>query len=136
MSNKKNSTETQSSEMTESIFNNSVESNSNTAVNNADSAKTESSTSAMTASASESKQQRVGIRQRRLDFEEYKTTYLSQKALANRKQTNISRDLYDRIALMVRRLGDIDSTVSGFVDSVLLRHMDDYAADHDIWRKL
>lgn len=39
MSNKKNSTETQSSEMTESIFNKSVESNSNTAVNNADSAK-------------------------------------------------------------------------------------------------
>ena len=76
MSNKKNSTETQSSEMTESIFNKSVESNSNIAVNNADSAKTESSLSAMTPSASEPKQQRVGIRQRRLDFEEYKTTYL------------------------------------------------------------
>lgn len=87
-------------------------------------------------SPAEPKQQRVGIRQRRLDFEEYKTTYLSPKALVNRKQTNISRELYDRIALMVRRLGDIDTTVSGFIDSVLRQHMEDYASDHEVWRKL
>lgn len=136
MSSKKNFTETQSSEMTDNIFNNSVEANSDTTVNNADTATTENDTTVIPPSAAEPKQPRIGIRQRKLDYEVYKKTYLSPKALASRKQTNISRELYDRIALMVRHLGDIDTTVPGFIDSVLSQHMDDYAADHEIWRKL
>lgn len=133
---KKTSTETQSPQMTDNIFNNSVENNSGTAVNNADTATTENITTAVQSSIAEPKQQRIGIKQRKLDYEAYKATYLSPKTLANRKQTNISRELYDRIALMVRRLGDIDTTVSGFIDSVLSQHMDDYAPDHEVWRKL
>lgn len=136
MSSKKNFTEAQSSEMTDNIFNNSVEANGDTTVNKADNATTENNTTTVQSSTAEPKQQRIGIKQRKLDYEAYKTTYLSPKTLANRKQTNISRELYDRIALMVRRLGGIDTTISGFIDSVLLRHMDDYAADHEIWRKL
>lgn len=136
MSSKKNYTETQSSEMTDNIFNNSVEANGDTAVNNADTAITESNKTAVQPSTAEPKQQRIGIKQRKMEYEAYKATYLSPKTLANRKQTNISRELYDRIALMVRRLGDIDTTVSGFIDSVLSQHMDDYAPDHEVWRKL
>lgn len=136
MSSKKNFTEAQSSEMTDNIFNNRVEANGDTTVNKADNATTENNTTTVQSSTAEPKQQRIGIKQRKLDYEAYKTTYLSPKTLANRKQTNISRELYDRIALMVRRLGGIDTTISGFIDSVLLRHMDDYAADHEIWRKL
>lgn len=122
--------------MTDNIFNNSVEANSDIAVNSADTATTESNTTVAPPSTAEPKQQRIGIRQRKLEYEAYKKTYLSPKTLANRKQTNISRGLYDRIALMVRRLGDIDTTVSGFIDSVLSQHMDDYAPDHEVWRKL
>ena len=136
MSTKKISTEIQSPEMTENIFNNSVEANSDTTVNKADTAATETNTTTVQSSTAEPKQQRIGIKQRKLDYEAYKKTYLSPKTLANRKQTNISRELYDRIALMVRRLGDIDTTVSGFIDSVLCQHMDDYAPDHEVWRKL
>lgn len=136
MSSKKNFTEAQSSEMTDNIFNNRVEANGDTTVNKADNATTENNTTTVQSSTAEPKQQRIGIKQRKLDYEAYKTTYLSPKTLANRKQTNISRELYDRIALMVRRLGGIDTTISGFIDSVLLRHMDDYAADHETWRKL
>lgn len=136
MSSKKYFTETQSPEMTDNIFNNSVETNGDTTVNKEDTATTESNTTVAPPSTAEPKQQRIGIKQRKLDYEAYKKTYLSPKTLANRKQTNISRELYDRIALMVRRLGDIDTTVSGFIDSVLLRHMDDYAPDHEVWRKL
>lgn len=136
MSTKKISTEIQSPEMTENIFNNSVEANSDTTVNKADTAATENNTTTVQSSTAEPKQQRIGIKQRKLDYEAYKKTYLSPKTLANRKQTNISRELYDRIALMVRRLGDIDTTVSGFIDSVLCQHMDDYAPDHEVWRKL
>ncbi len=136
MSSKKIFTETQSSEMTDNIFNNSVEANGDTTVNKADSAITDSNITVVPPSTAEPKQQRIGIKQRKLDYEAYKKTYLSPKTLANRKQTNISRELYDRIALMVRRLGDIDTTVSGFIDSVLSQHMDDYAPDHEVWRKL
>lgn len=136
MSNKKNFTETQSSEMTDNIFNNSVEVNSDTAVNIADTATTENNTTVALLSVAEPKQQRIGIKQRKMEYEEYKTAYLAPKILEQRKQTSISKELYNRIALMVRRLGDIDTTISGFIDSVLLHHMDDYAADHEIWRKL
>ncbi|MCX4285623.1 DUF3408 domain-containing protein [Duncaniella dubosii] len=122
--------------MTENIFNNSVEVISDTAVNNADTETTEDDTTVAPLSAIEPKQQRIGIRQRKLEYEEYKSAYLAPKILEQRKQTSISKELYNRIALMVRRLGGIDTTISGFIDSVLLRHMDDYAADHEIWRKL
>lgn len=136
MSSKKNFTETQSSEMTDNIFNNSVEANGDTTITKADSATSENNTTAGQSSTAEPKQQRIGIKQRKLDYEAYKTTYLSPKTLANRKQTNISRELYDRIALMVRRLGDIDTTISGFIESVLSQHMAAYAPDHEVWRKL
>lgn len=136
MSSKKNFTEAQSSEMTDNIFNNNVEANSDTAVNNADTATTENNTTVEPPSATEPKQQRVGIKQRKLEYEEYKSAYLAPKTLEQRKQTSISKELYNRIALMVRRLGGIDTTISGFIDSVLLRHMDDYAPDHEIWRRL
>lgn len=136
MSSKKNFIETQSSEMTDNIFSNSVETNGDTNVNKEDTATTENNTTVVPPSAAEPKQQRIGIKQRKLDFESYKATYLSPKTLANRKQTNISRELYDRIALMVRRLGDIDTTISGFIESVLSQHMAAYAPDHEVWRKL
>ena len=119
-----------------SFLNNSVEVNGDTTVNKADTAATENNTTTVQSSTAEPKQQRIGIKQRKLDYEAYKKTYLSPKTLANRKQTNISRELYDRIALMVRRLGEIGTTVSGFIDSVLSQHMDDYAPDHEVWRKL
>lgn len=136
MSTKKNFTETQSPEMTDNIFNNRVEANSDTDVNNADTATTENNTTVVSPSAAEPKQQRVGIKQRKLEYEEYKSAFLAPKILEQRKQTSISKELYNRIALMVRRLGGIDTTISGFIDSVLSQHMDDYAPDHEVWRKL
>lgn len=125
--------ETQPTEKADNIFNQNVEGR---IISQGEKSTVESTASASLPSTAEPKQQRVGIRQRRLDFEEYKATYLSSKTFTDRKQTNISRELYDRIALMVRRLGDIDTTVSGFIDSVLRQHMEDYAPDHEVWRKL
>ncbi len=125
--------ETQPTEKADNIFNQNVE---DRIISQGEKSTVESTASASLPSTAEPKQQRVGIRQRRLDFEEYKATYLSSKTLTDRKQTNISHELYDRIALMVRRLGDIDTTVSGFIDSVLRQHMEDYAPDHEVWRKL
>jgi Protein of unknown function (DUF3408). len=125
--------EAQPTEKTDNIFNQNIE---DSIISQVEKSTIESTASASLPSTADPKQQRVGIRQRRLDFEEYKATYLSSKTLTDRKQTNISRELYGRIALMVRRLGDIDTTVSGFIDSVLRQHMEDYASDHEVWRKL
>ena len=136
MTSKKIYTEIQSPEMTDNICNSSVGANSDTAFFFNDTATTENYTTVVLPSAAEPKQQRIGIKQRKLEYEEYKSAYLAPKILEKRKQTSISKELYNRIALMVRRLGGIDTTISGFIDSVLLRHMDDYAADHEIWRKL
>lgn len=133
MATKPVSKEVQPTENADNIFNQNVEDRTDTQI---EKSTIESTTSMPPPSTAEPKQQRVGIRQRRLDFEEYKATYLSSKTLIDRKQTNISRELYDRIALMVRRLGDIDTTVSGFIDSVLRQHMEVYASDHEAWRRL
>lgn len=133
MATKPVSKEAQPTEKADNIFNQNVE---DRTVSQGEKSTVESTVSTFPPSTVEPKQQRVGIRQRRLDFEEYRATYLSPRALTDRKQTNISRDLYDRIALMVRRLGGIDTTVSGFIDSVLRQHMEDYASDHEVWRKL
>lgn len=62
-----NFTETPSSEMTDNIFNNSIEANSDTAVNNAGTATTENNTTVAPLSATEPKQQRVGIKQRKME---------------------------------------------------------------------
>ena len=75
MSSKKNYTETQSPEMTDNIFNNSVEANGDTTVNKEDTATTESNTTVTPPSTAEPKQQRIGIKQRKLDYEVYKKTY-------------------------------------------------------------
>ena len=133
MATKPVSKEVQPTENADNIFNQNVEDRTDTQI---EKSTIESTTSMPPPSTAEPKQQRVGIRQRRLDFEEYKATYLSSKTLIDRKQTNISRELYDRIALMVRRLGDIDTTVSGCIDSVLRQHMEVYASDHEAWRRL
>ena len=92
MSNKKNFTETQSSEMTENIFNNSVEVISDTAVNNADTETTEDDTTVAPLSAIEPKQQRIGIRQRKLEYDEYKSAYLAPKIIARELDTLSSEE--------------------------------------------
>ena len=75
MSSKKNFTETQSPEMTDNIFNNSVDPNGDTTITKADSATIENNTTVAPPTTAEPKQQRIGIKQRKLDFESYKATY-------------------------------------------------------------
>lgn len=121
--------------MTDNIFNSSVEAN-NTITDNKVSSPAEFNELPTTHVPIEPKQQRIGAKQRKIEYEAYKTAFLTPKILDQRKQTSISKELYNRIALMVRRLGDIDTTISGFIDSVLTQHMEDYTNDHEAWRKL
>lgn len=136
MTTKRNISDSLSKEMTDNIFDNGVEANNTTADNNKVSSLAEVNELPTTHAPIEPRQQRIGAKQRKMEYETYKTAFLTPKILEQRKQTSISKELYNRIALMVRRLGDIDTTISGFIDSVLTQHMEDYAADHEAWRKL
>lgn len=136
MTTKKNISDSQSKGMADNIFNNGVEANNKVADNNNESIPAEVNEAQTSHVPIEPKQQRIGAKQRKMEYGAYKTAFLAPKILEQRKQTSISKGLYNRIALMVRRLGDIDTTISGFIDSVLTQHMEDYAADHEAWRKL
>lgn len=136
MTTNKNISDSQSKGMTDNIFNNSVEANNMVVDNNKEPIPVEGNEPQTSHVSTEPKQQRIGAKQRKMEYGAYKTVFLAPKILEQRKQTSISKGLYNRIALMVRRLGDIDTTISGFIDSVLTQHMDDYAADHEAWRKL
>ena len=91
---------------------------------------------ALTTHGSTEPKQHIGAKQRKMEYGAHKTAFLAPKILEQRKQTSISKELYNRMALMVRRLGDIDTTISGSIDSVLTQHMEDYGADHEARRKL
>lgn len=136
MTTKKNISDSQSKEMTDNIFINGVEANNKVVDNNKESIPAEVNEALTSHVPIEPKQQRIGAKQLKMEYGAYKTVFLAPKILEQRKQTSISKELYNRIALMVRRLGDIDTTISGFIDSVLTQHMEDYAADHEAWRKL
>lgn len=136
MTTKKNISDSQSKGITDNILNNSVDANNMVVDNNKESIPADVNEALTTHVSIEPKQQRIGAKQRKMEYGAYKTAFLTPKILEQRKQTSISKGLYNRIAMMVRRLGDIDTTISGFIDSVLTQHMEEYAADHEAWRKL
>ncbi len=87
-------------------------------------------------SATQPKQQRIGKQQRRLDYEEYRTTFLSPVTICDRHQITISVEMWRKLERVARILGDHRSTVAGFAESIFRHHFAIYADDIEIWRKL
>ena len=113
--------------------------NSTLAVNN-DNA--DNNTTATTLFAEESastvqpKQLRIGKQQRKLDYAEFKATYLTPAKLMKRHQVNIEDSVWAKLERIARILGDRDTTVGSYINAVLLEHLNLYADDIEIWRKL
>ena len=113
--------------------------NSTLAVNN-DNA--DNNTTATTLFAEESastvqpKQLRIGKQQRKLDYAEFKATYLTPAKLMKRHQVNIEDSIWAKLERIARILGDRDTTVGSYINAVLLEHLNLYADDIEIWRKL
>ena len=82
------------------------------------------------------KQQRVGKQQRKLDYAEFKATYLTPAKLMKRHQVNIEDSVWAKLERIARILGDRDTTVGSYINAVLLEHLNLYADDIEIWRKL
>ena len=82
------------------------------------------------------KQQRVGKQQRKSDYADFKATYLIPAKLKKRHPINIEDNIWEKLERIARILGDRDTTVGSYINAVLAEHLNLYADDIEIWRKL
>lgn len=82
------------------------------------------------------KQQRIGKQQRKSDYADFKATYLTPSKLVKRHPVNIEDSVWAKLERIARILGDRDTTVGSYINAVLLEHLNLYADDIEIWRKL
>lgn len=89
-----------------------------------------------TASTVQMKQQRIGKQQRKSDFAEFKAIYLTPAKLVKRHPVNIEEDVWAHLERTARILGDRGANVGSYINAVLAEHLNLYADDIEIWRKL
>ena len=82
------------------------------------------------------KQQRVGMQQRKSDYADFKATYLAPSKLEKRHPVNIEDSVWAKLERIARILGDRDTTVGSYINAILSEHLNLYADDIEIWRKL
>jgi len=90
----------------------------------------------VTATTEQPKQQRIGKQQRKSDFTEFKTTFLTPAKVVNRHPVNIEDDIWEQLERIARILGERGTTVASYINAVLAEHMRAYSPDIEIWRKL
>ena len=119
--------------------------NSTNAVNSTNPAKTDNlfgneqtatETTAATDTTEQPKQPRIGKQQRKSDFAEFKATFLVPAKLVKRHHVNIEEDVWAQFERIARILGDRGANVGSYINSVLAEHLNLYADDIEIWRKL
>lgn len=88
------------------------------------------------ASTAQPKSTRVGKQQRKLEFAEYKETFLAPKDVANRHQVSVSEETSQILEYYKRVLGYRETTITGYVDAIIAGHFKDYKSDLESWRKL
>ncbi|WP_289744820.1 DUF3408 domain-containing protein [uncultured Duncaniella sp.] len=113
--------------------------NSDNAVNDTSPANTDSlfdNEQTATDTTEQPKQQRVGKQQRKSDYAEFKAIYLTPAKLMKRHPVNIEDGVWTKLERIARILGDRDTTVGSYINAVLLEHLNLYADDIEIWRKL
>ncbi len=82
------------------------------------------------------KQQRVGKQQRKSDFADFKAAYLSPAKLEKRHPVNIEDSVWAKLERIARILGDRDTSVGSYINAILSGHLELYADDIEVWRKL
>ncbi len=97
---------------------------------------TTTETTAVTHTTEPPKQQRVGKQQRKSDYADFKAIYLTPTKLMKRHPVNIEDSVWEKLERIARILGDRDTTVGSYINAVLLEHLNLYADDIEIWRKL
>lgn len=85
-----------------------------------------------------SKTQRIGVKQRRTDFTEYKETYFAPVVINkdNRRAINITKETWALLERYARILGDGNATIGGYADRIIADHFAACLDDLEAWRKL
>ncbi len=78
----------------------------------------------------------IGKQQRKSDFAEFKTTFLTSAKVVNRHPVNIEDDIWEQLERIARILGERGTTVASYINAVLADHLRAYSPDIEIWRKL
>ena len=113
--------------------------NSDNAVNNTTPANTDNlfgNEQTATDTAEQPKQQRIGKQQRKSDYADFKAIYLTPAKLMKRHPVNIEDSVWEKLERIARILGDRDTSVGSYINAVLVEHLNLYADDIEIWRKL
>ena len=79
---------------------------------------------------------RVGKQQRKSDYADFKAAYLAPSKLMKRHPVNIEDSVWAKLERIARILGDRDTTVGSYINAILSEHLNLYADDIEIWRKL
>ena len=82
------------------------------------------------------KQQRIGKQQRKLDFSDFKETFLIHSKVEKRHSVNIEESVWEQLERVARILGDRGSNVGSYINAILTEHLKTYASDIEVWRKL
>ena len=82
------------------------------------------------------KQQRIGKQQRKSNFADFKAAYLSPAKLEKRHPVNIEDSVWAKLERIARILGDRDTSVGSYINAILSEHLELYADDIEVWRKL
>ena len=101
-----------------------------------DNEQTATEAAAVTLTPEPPKQQRVGKQQRKSDYAEFKAAYLAPAKLEKRHPVNIEDRVWSKLERIARILGDRDTSVGSYINAVLVEHLNLYADDIEIWRKL
>ena len=101
-----------------------------------DNEQTATEATAVTDTTEPPKQQRVGKQRRKSDYADFKAAYLTPSKLMKRHPVNIEDSVWAKLERIARILGDRDTTVGSYINAILLEHLNLYADDIEIWRKL
>jgi hypothetical protein len=75
-------------------------------------------------------------KQRKASLEEYQQTFLKVPRITDRKNVFISNPVREQIVDIVRKLGGEKTSVSGFIENLVLNHLEVYREEIESWKKL
>ncbi len=75
-------------------------------------------------------------KQRRISLEEYKQKFLQVPKINDRKPVFMSAATREHLDRIVRLFGERGMSVSGFIENLVLNHLEVYSDEIEEWRKL
>ena len=94
------------------------------------------SESSETSQSDKTEKKTVSAKQRKSDLLEYRETFLKVPKIIDRKNVFISNNTREMIVGIVRLFGGEKTSVSGFLENLVLHHFEVYSDDFEMWKRL